>query len=136
MSDVSGLKRDIFYRLLEMAGRVFIIVRHGESVSIGGRGFLDEEKANGLVLVFNKRMNFIWDETGLHASLVFGSSAEKCHIPPESIIAVYSPELNAQFVVMADDKIDARAGMEQHKPESLHSQSGKDNVIKVDFHKK
>lgn len=95
---INHLKRQVFFEMLNIVGRVFIIVRSAPSVDLGNRCFTDEEKQNGIILVFNAKMHFVWDDEGIAATLVFGSTPQKCFIPATDIIAVYSPELNAQFV--------------------------------------
>lgn len=96
---LNELKKGIFFELLELAGRVFIVVDYQEDVIIGKRGFLPEEKERGLVLVFNKRMNFKWDKNILKATLVFGNTPEKCYIPVNAIAGVFSPDLRVQLLV-------------------------------------
>ncbi|MGC8937897.1 MAG: hypothetical protein ACP5KH_02755, partial [Thermodesulfovibrio sp.] len=66
---LNELKKQTFFDLLELAGRVFIIVDYDESVVIGKRGFLPEEKERGLVLVFNSRMKFSWENDAITATL-------------------------------------------------------------------
>ncbi|MGO9613817.1 MAG: ClpXP protease specificity-enhancing factor SspB [Dissulfurispiraceae bacterium] len=95
---LNNLKKHIFLEFMDTIGRAFALVRYSENVVLGNRGFTQEEKENGIVLVFNSKMNFLWDEHGITANLVFGTSSQKCFIPADSIMAVYSPELNAQFV--------------------------------------
>jgi hypothetical protein len=97
--DLGNLKRHIFFELLNLVGRVFILVEHRDDVVLGRRYFTDDEKKSGIVLVFNSKMKFDWDDEGIRATLVFGMSPQKCKIPAEAIIAVYSPEAGAQFVV-------------------------------------
>lgn len=98
---LNDLKRHTFFEILELAGRVFIIVDYDESVLIGKRGFLPEEKERGLVLVFNSKMKFSWNDDGISATLVFGNSAEKCYIPVNAIAGVFSPDLRIQLAVPA-----------------------------------
>jgi hypothetical protein len=129
------LKKQVFYDMLNMAGRVFIAVRYGEDVVIGKRSFLPEEKEKGLVLVFNQKMNFTWDEAGILVTLVFGTSPEKCFIPQESIITIFSPELNAQFSALSKE------GEASKEPQKIMKIAGKKpspgkKVISVDFKKK
>ena len=116
-----------------MAGRVFIHVRYSDDVLIGGRGFLAEEKEKGLILVFNAKMNFEWNSQGISATLGFGPKTEKCFIPPESIISVFSPDLNAQFSVTPAAA--QEAGQRKQVVRKVHSIS-KQKVIKVDFSRK
>lgn len=96
---LNELKRHTFFEILELAGRVFIVVDYSEDVIIGKRGFLPEEKERGLVLVFNSRMKFQWHEDALTATLVFGSTPERCYIPINAIAAVFSPDLRVQLTV-------------------------------------
>lgn len=98
---LNELKRHTFFEILELAGRVFIIVDYDENVIIGKRGFLPEEKERGLVLVFNNKMKFSWDDNSISATLVFGSSPEKCYIPVNAIAGVFSPDLRIQLAVPA-----------------------------------
>lgn len=125
MPDLNGLKREAFFTFLEEAGRVFIQVRHSGNVKIGRRGFLPGEKEKGIVLVFNRGMKFTWDDSGIHATLLFGSAPEKCFIPPGEILAVYSPELGAQLLVSPTG--DTGEGEDAE---------AEGNVIKVDFKRK
>ncbi len=133
VNDINDLKKKVFYDLLSLAGRVFIIIKHSEEVVIGKRGFLDDEKKNGLILVFNRKMKFIWDGGLLEAKLVFGATPHKCIIPVDSIVAVYSPDLNVQFV--APHKV--KKGKEIHSEEKKDESIKKGNkVVKVDFGRK
>jgi len=133
LAGLNKLKQCVFYELLEIVGRVFIIVRYHEDVRIGSRGFLPEEREKGIVLVFNKKMNFNWHDWGIEARLVFGSSTEHCLIPVEHIIGIYSPELNTQFLSLyeeSEEKVHAR------KVEAEVDEKGGDKIIKVDFKKR
>jgi hypothetical protein len=121
---INELKREVFFRLLEMAERVYVLVRHSDSVMIGNRGFLKEERENGIVLVFNKSMKFVWDDSGIHATLVFGTAAEKCYIPPE--------DLGVQLMVAPEESSE-----EPPKESKGEKERGGDKkIIKVDFRKK
>ncbi|MCX8031656.1 MAG: ClpXP protease specificity-enhancing factor SspB [Thermodesulfovibrionales bacterium] len=99
MSKINELKRHVFYELLYLVGRVFIVVTYSPDVILGNRGFTHEEKEKGIVLVFNSAMRFTWDEKGINATLFFNNIAHKCFIPSENISAIYSPELNAHFIL-------------------------------------
>ena len=132
---LNELKRHTFYEILDLQGRVFVFVRYSEDVIIGRRGFLPEEKDNGLILVFNKHMTFQWSDKGITASLIFGSAVEKCFIPSANIISVYSPELNLQLTLVheqgeGEEKEEEKVKEEETAAEEL------DNVVKVDFKKK
>jgi hypothetical protein len=130
--NLTELKKNIFYGLLNLAGRVFILVRYSDNVRIGERGFLPEEQENGIILVFNQKMNFEWNEDGISATLGFGTKAEKCFIPPQSIISVFSPDMNAQFSVSGEET----AVPEKTAADKKEISSEDDKVIKVDFNRK
>jgi hypothetical protein len=135
-SGLNELKKTVFYELLNLAGRVFIVVRYSESVSVGNRGFLPEEKENGLVLVLTSRMHFTWDDYGIEATLVFGTSPQKCFIPAEDIIAVYSPELETQFVI-ARRRQESSFSSDTDKALGKELRGGDESkIVKIDFTKK
>ncbi|HSW62207.1 MAG TPA: hypothetical protein VLH56_02630 [Dissulfurispiraceae bacterium] len=97
---LNSLKRNVFYELLDLVGRVFIVVNYAPDVLLGKRTFSEEEKRSGLTLVFTPRMPVQWDELGMNATLTFGERAQKCFIPSSSIVAVYSPELQVQLTAV------------------------------------
>lgn len=129
---LNKLKKHIFYEILDLQGRVFVFIKYSDDVIIGRRGFLPEEKENGLILVFNKHMTFQWDESGITASLIFGSTVEKCFVPSSNIISVYSPELNLQLTLVNEQDFAA----EEEKVEEEKVDIDRDNVVRVDFKKK
>jgi len=136
---VNSLKKHVFYELLSLAGRVFVLVRYSGHVILGNRGFTSDEKENGIILVFNSRMHFQWDEFGITATLVFGTSSQKCFIPVDEISAIYSSELGVQFTVsphsgkMQDLHVKSETVSASPEPSG---ESGAGNVIKVDFTRK
>jgi hypothetical protein len=132
--NLQELKKQIFFEMLDLAGRVFILVRHSDNVVIGKRGFLPEEKEKGLVLVFNKEMNFQWDQSGISAKLVFGATAEHCFIPDDDILSVFSPELLAHFTVSPDERHSSDTTLSR-TAEPQRKSSG-EKVVQVDFKRK
>ena len=142
MNDADLFKREVFNRLMDMSGRVFLLVRHSEKVIIGHRGFSEDEKQKGITLVFNPDMHFIWDEAGISATLSFGSTAEKCVIPTSDIVAIFSPEAGVQTIfdperlelLTKDEKVQEEEVSKDPAPEVDGSTD--DKVIRVDFHKK
>ena len=139
VSDIHDLKKQIFYDMLDLSGRVFIHVRFSEKVIIGERGFLPEEQQRGIILVLNKGMHFTWDVGGISAELIFGSTVQRCYIPSEAIISLVSPELNAQFSVTPQepekDVLKAKTERRQRVSRKVRADQG-EKVIKVDFKKK
>ncbi len=106
---LNELKKHTFYELLNLAGRVYLLVKYSENVKVGTRGFLPEEKEHGLVLVLNTKMHFTWDEYGISVKLVFGDSPQKCFIPVDDVLAIYSPELNSQLIIGPQQVVEANA---------------------------
>ena len=137
-SSLNELKKNAFHAFIEDAGRVFVHVKPSDKVLIGKRGLLPEEKKNGIVLVFNNKMNFALDSHGISAKLVFGTTPEDCFVPLSEIIAVFSPELGAQLLV--PDGFQAAGGQKQQSPpkekEAEKKSETEGNLIKVDFRKK
>ncbi len=125
---LNELKKTIFHEMLGLAGRVFIVARYSEAVIIGNRGFTQDERKNGIVLVFNKSMNFTWDESGISSTLVFGTSPQKCFVPFDDIVAIYSPELQSQFITVLNNTA-------VRHTEETEEEAGP-NVVKVDFRKR
>ena len=135
---LNNLKKTVFYEILNMAGRVFIALRYSDNVLIGNRGFTNDEKENGIVLVFNQRMSFAWDDSGISVTLVFGTSPEKCFIPAEDIMVVYSPELRVQFVVSPQTPDTGNKAKDIEKTSSPDAGDAPEDskVVRVDFKKK
>lgn len=143
---LNELKKHTFYELLNLAGRVYVLVKYSENVQVGNRGFLPGEKEHGLVLVLNAKMHFTWDEYGISVKLVFGDAPQKCFIPVEDILAIYSPELNSQLIIgpqqiveanAAQGKSEEEAKVEEIEKSSIEEDIGKKNkVVRVDFQKK
>ena len=130
--DLNELRKQVFYEMLGLAGRVFVAVGYGDDVVIGKRGFLAQEKEKGIILVFNQKMNFTWDDEGITATLAFGTTPEKCYIPQNRLMTIFSPELNAQFSTFSQKETPAQ----DVQKEDTEKPSADEKVIKVDFSKK
>ena len=133
---IQELIKHIFFDVLDIIGRVFVAVAYSDQVRIGARGFLPEEKEKGLILVFNNRMNFQWQETGIQASLVFSGTLQKCFIPISNIMAIYSPELRLQFVVEPFAFRQEETEEEKTPMEDILDSKSTGNIVQVDFTKK
>lgn len=128
---LNALKKHIFFEILELAGRVFIIVDYDESVVIGKRGFLPEEKERGLVLVFNSKMKFNWDNDAITATLVFGNTPEKCYIPINTIAGVFSPDLRIQLAVPVFRFKIEKDSLLLHQSDKENKKCNMENVIDI-----
>lgn len=90
----------LFYDLWNDFGSVYLIVRYSDRTRIGRRGFTEEEKKNGLILVFNIKTNnkLEWDEEGnLSCVLAFGPRREDVYIHHDDLAGLFSPEAKVQF---------------------------------------
>lgn len=139
VDELKDIKRDLFFRLMEDAGRVFIHVTPSMELEIGRRGLVGDEINNGITLVFNSRMKFDWSEYGIEATLAFGSTPEKCFIPEAAIVEIYSPELKVQFVSEPPPEVKSAQGKKPQKKQGsdkkapLHVEKAEGNMITVDF---
>ena len=91
----------LFYDLWNDFGSVYLVVSHSDKTRVGKRGFSEEEKKQGLILVFNNKTNtkLDWDEEGnLTCVLAFGSRKEEVFIHHDDLRAVFSPDAKVQFV--------------------------------------
>jgi len=131
-ADLDELRKQVFFEMLNLAGRVFVAVGYGDDVVIGNRGFLSPEKEKGIILVFNQKMNVTWDDEGITATLVFGTTPEKCYIPQGRIITIFSPELNTQFSTFPQNETSSQHAVKEGSKKLFADEK----VIKVDFGKK
>lgn len=112
--------QNLFYDLLNDYGRVFIHIKYSSLTTIGNRGFTDEEKERGLILVFNNKnyKNLQWTEDGsIVTALGFGPSnrIENCFIHYEDIVSVFSPDAMVKFDRW--DMMDVKESSEKDKSE-------------------
>jgi hypothetical protein len=104
--------QNLFYDLLNDYGQVYMVVKFSDKTVVGSRGFTEEEKAKGLVLVFNRQnhKNLRWTEEGsIIATLGFGTGnrPEKCFFYFEDIVSVFSPAAGVKFDIwnVAGDEV-------------------------------
>ena len=94
--------QNLFYDLFNDYGRVYVVVKYSEHTTIGQRGFTEEEKEKGLVLVFTQSnyRDLQWTEDGsIRAKLGFGAGnrPEKCFFRADDIVSVFSPDAKVRF---------------------------------------
>ena len=97
---VAYLQR-LFYDIWNDFGSVYLLVKYSSRTSIGKRGFTEEEKKLGLVLVFNNKTNakLDWDAEGnLTCVLAFGARREDVSIHHDDLLGVFSREAGVQFI--------------------------------------
>ncbi len=94
--------QNLFYDLMNDYGQVYIIVKYSENSTIGKRGFTEEEKKKGLILIFNQKnyKDLQWAEDGsIITALGFGvnNKPEKCFLYFDDIVSVFSPDARVRF---------------------------------------
>ena len=133
--------QNLFYDLLNDYGRAFVVVKHSDRTIIGNRGFTDEEKDKGLILVFNSRnhKNLQWTEDGsIVAALGFGTNnrIENCFIHHEDIVAVFSPDAEVKFDRW--DMLEAKETTEESEQSMEHEKAtcNEKRIISLDNFRK
>lgn len=135
--------QNLFYELLNDYRQVYVIVKYSENSIIGQRGYTDDEKEKGIVLVFNQRnyKNLQWTDDGsIIATLGFGMNnrTEKCFFHCDDIVSVFAPGAKVRL-----DRWDMQDTEDQHgsktssEPEALKSLDTKEvKVVSLDHFKK
>ena len=96
-----GYLQRLFYDIWNDFGSVHLLVKYSSRTSIGKRGFTEEERKRGLILVFNnKTTNTLdWDAEGnLNCVLAFGTRKEDIYIHHDDLLGVLSREAGVQFL--------------------------------------
>jgi hypothetical protein len=91
----------LFYDVWNDFGSVYLIVNHSDRTRIGTRGFTEEERKQGLLLVFNNKTNTTlnWDAEGnLSCVLAFGARKEDVFIHHDDLLGLFSKEAGVQFI--------------------------------------
>jgi hypothetical protein len=94
--------QNVFYDLLNDYGQVYVVVRYSDKTTIGNRGFTEEEKKQGLILIFNQKNHktLQWTEDGsIITTLGFGAGnrPEKCFLYFDDIVSVFSPDARVKL---------------------------------------
>jgi hypothetical protein len=133
--------QNLFNDLLADYGHAYVVVRHSDNTVIGKRGFTEEEKKKGIVLVFNRKnhKNLQWTEEGsIVTALGFGAGnkPEKCFLHFDDIVSVFSPYAKVRFD--RGDIWDAQPGAgEAGEPSGKNTKNiSDDNVISLDRFRK
>ena len=131
----------IFYDLINDYGQVYIVIKYSPNSAIGNRGFTEEEKKKGLVLVFSQKnyRNLEWDGDGsIMTTLGFGVSnrSEKCFLYYDDIVSVFSPGAKVRFDRW--DMLDIGAEPEESKKPAVTDEEKQldDKIVSLDRFKK
>ena len=130
--------QNLFYDLLNDFGRVYVVVKYSDNTTIGNRGFTEEEKKNGLVLIFNLKnhKNLQWNEDGsIITALGFGAAnrSEKCYLHADDIVSVFSPDARVKY-----DRWDIRdaAGQSETIHGSEEEKSEEEKIVSLNRFRK
>ncbi len=123
----------LFYDIWNDYGSVYLLVNYSSRTSIGKRGFTEEEKKHGLILVFNDKTNntLNWNKEGnLSCVLAFGARKEDVSIHHDDLLGLFSPEAGVQF-------LRSDMGKEpEASPETDAGQSDDKQVVSISSFKK
>ncbi|HTG01529.1 MAG TPA: hypothetical protein VK654_13195 [Nitrospirota bacterium] len=110
----------LFYDIWNDFGNVYLLVKYSDQSTVGRRGFTEEEKKKGLVLVFNNKTNntLSWDDEGnITCVLAFGARKEELLLHHDDLIGVFSPEAGVQFIRSDTGKEPEPAASPEQEPE-------------------
>lgn len=138
-SQIKYLK-NLFYDILNDFGRVFVVVRYSDRTVIGNRGFSDDEKEKGMILVFTLKnhRSLLWTEDGsISVKLSFGvqNRLEECFIYCDDIVALYSPDARIKFDRWDVWYVDT-VGSEETAKDGEQEESPASKVIQLDKFRK
>jgi hypothetical protein len=141
MKDQVKYLQELFYELLKDYGRVYIAVRYSENSRIGNRGFTEEEKKQGIILVFNQtnHKTLQWtDEGSIVTTLGFGhgNKPEKCFFHCDDIVSVFSPDAQVRFDRWDMWKRERSAESPESAPASDAQQEQHGKVVSLDKFRK
>jgi hypothetical protein len=141
MKNQSKYLQTLFYEILNDYGKVYLAVRHSEDTMIGVRGFTDEEKKKGLVLVFTQKncRDLMWSDDGsIRVTLGFGAGNKpgKCFIHADDVVSVFSPDAKVKLDRWDIwDQQDA-AMKSDAVPRATSTESRDDKVVSLDRFRK
>lgn len=113
----------LFYDIWNDFGSVYIVVKYSHKTIVGKRGFTEEDKKNGLILVFNNKTNtsIEWDADGnISCVLAFGARKEDVFIHHDDLAGVFSPDAGVQF--FRSDMMKSAGGAPDAGPETGHDE--------------
>lgn len=133
MESVIPFKKELIGSVTANYLKFFMHISPHPGVVIGRRGFVDEEKTRGIVLVFGPQSyrDFRMEDSFISVTMKFSGRWEEVFIPYEAIAAVFNDPVTPEFIV--NFRIQEKK-TEQPKAEIETQQEGK--IIRHDFGKK
>jgi hypothetical protein len=133
--------QNLFYDLLNDYGRVYMVVRYSDKTIIGKRGFTDEERKNGIILIFNQNnfKDLQWNEDGsISAALGFGAAnrPEKCYLHSEDIVSVFSPDARVKYDRLDIWDFQDVSGKPEDEAGVKGPKSEEENIVSLDSFRK
>ncbi len=129
----------LFYDIWNDFGSVFLLVRYSDNTLIGRRGFTEDEKKKGLVLVFNNKTSnqLEWDAEGnVSCILAFGTSKENVSIHHDDLLGLFSPDAGIQFLRTDAGEIEPVPGTEPEAKQDNDGGGSRQVVSLKDFKKR
>lgn len=131
------LKKSIFEVILEKTDTFYIHCMNHRRLYIGSRGLLENEKKEGIILVFGpySYRNLDWDEHAIYCEMNFGKW-ETITIPYECIFRIFDKagHFIMQFLNMELESYEKK--LEESINSESENKSSEDNIIKIDFSKR
>jgi hypothetical protein len=133
--------QNLFYELLNDYGQVYMVVKFSDKTIVGNRGFTEEEKAKGLVLIFNRQnhKNLQWTEEGsVIATLGFGTGnrLEKCFFYFGDIVSVFSPAAGVKFDIWNVAHDEGRPEISEEPATSVKGKARDQKIVSLDRFRK
>lgn len=94
---LTDLRKSVFYNILDMAGKVYIVVKYSEESILPWTKKHIKEGSMSLVFNQSNYKNLVWTNSRVNVVLGFSDTTMQCTFPSKDIIAIFSPQLNIHF---------------------------------------
>lgn len=128
-----NFRKQIISTILDTGDKFYMHIAPLEDVHIGKRGLIDQEKDQGIMLVFGNESfkDFEWDELYIYLSMRFSGSWEHLMIPINAIQTVFDDPVNPKYIF--NFKVIDTAEVEQPDEPQKQQPKKEGNVISLDF---
>lgn len=123
LENLNSFKKELFYSLIQKNEKFYISIVSVDDLKIGRRGLTEDEKKNGLILVFSHTSykNLTSDDEFLYCDMRFSGLWEDIVIPIYAINLFFDDMYNPNFVL--------RFKFEEKKEKSDDKSSKKNKTI-------
>lgn len=128
LENLNFFKKELFYSLIEKNEKFYINIMSVDDLKVGKRGLTEEEKKNGLILVFSNTSykNLTSDDEFLYCNMRFSGLWEEIVIPIYAIHIFFDDIYNPNFVF----RFRFEEKKEKSKPDEKSSKINK-TILKV-----